>query len=124
MSNNRNILSQLVTRNCLFSFLMGNACAQSIIFPVSKKSSLIHSSRLSMPQLHQLETPPQEIPQNHSQWRFRPVGSPSEWIEEYRPGGYHPVELGDVFENKYKVVRKLGYGSYSTVWLARDTSWV
>ncbi|KAJ6190004.1 hypothetical protein N7519_000025 [Penicillium mononematosum] len=39
---------------------------------------------------------------------------------DYRPGGYHPVALGDVFNCQYKVIRKLGEGSYSTVWLARD----
>jgi serine/threonine-protein kinase SRPK3 len=31
------------------------------------------------------------------------------------------VRIGDVFNNgKYRVLRKLGYGIYSTVWLARD----
>ena len=82
-----------------------------------------------MPQLQltracQLEAPPRELPENRSQWRFRPMTAATEWIEEYRPGGYHPVELGDVFEHKYRVMRKLGHGAYSTVWLARDTSWV
>ena len=38
----------------------------------------------------------------------------------YHPGGYHPVHLGDVFNDRYVIVRKLGYGQYSTVWLARD----
>ncbi|RAL13843.1 serine protein kinase [Aspergillus homomorphus CBS 101889] len=53
--------------------------------------------------------------------RFKPVTLPCEWAEDYRPGGYHPVVLGDVFNNgQYKVIRKLGEGSYSTVWLARD----
>lgn len=41
-------------------------------------------------------------------------------LDRYRPGGYHPVHLGDVFNDRYMVVRKLGYGQYSTVWLARD----
>lgn len=40
--------------------------------------------------------------------------------DRYRPGGYHPVHLGDVFNDRYVVVRKLGYGKYSTVWLAQD----
>ena len=37
----------------------------------------------------------------------------------YKPGGYHPVHLGDIYQ-RYKVIHKLGFGSYSTVWLARD----
>ena len=44
----------------------------------------------------------------------------TERIRLYRPGGYHPVELGDKFYNRYVVEHKLGYGGYSTVWLARD----
>lgn len=40
--------------------------------------------------------------------------------ERYCPGGYHPVHLGDVFDDKYVIIQKLGYGQYSTVWLARD----
>ena len=38
-------------------------------------------------------------------------------VEDYCRGGYHPVKIGDVFENKYKVLRKLGWGHFSTVWL-------
>ena len=42
-------------------------------------------------------------------------------LEEYRSGGYHPIRLGDEFsDGRYHVIHKLGYGSYSTVWLARD----
>ncbi|KAJ2966941.1 hypothetical protein NQ176_g9907 [Zarea fungicola] len=53
--------------------------------------------------------------------RFKPIYSPCEWIEDYRPGGYHPVHLGDLFNNgQYRILRKLGDGSFSTVWLARD----
>ncbi|POR39117.1 Uncharacterized protein TPAR_00676 [Tolypocladium paradoxum] len=40
-------------------------------------------------------------------------------IARYCQGGYHPVRIGDLFNNgRYKVARKLGYGVYSTVWLA------
>lgn len=65
-------------------------------------------------------TPPPRAP-NDNEWRFKNITLPCEWVEDYRPGGYHPVHLGDVFnDDQYKVIRKLGEGSYSTVWLARD----
>jgi serine/threonine-protein kinase SRPK3 len=42
-------------------------------------------------------------------------------IQLYRPGGLHPVSIGDVLaKGRYKVLHKLGYGRSSTVWLARD----
>ncbi|KAJ1735593.1 serine/threonine protein kinase, CMGC [Coemansia biformis] len=48
-------------------------------------------------------------------------GMEEEDIEDYRKGGYHPVTIGDVFSGqRYKVVRKLGWGHFSTVWLAYD----
>lgn len=46
----------------------------------------------------------------------------TEEVERYEPGGYHPVHLGDFFENRYRVVHKLGSGGFSTVWLVQDES--
>ncbi|KAJ5102655.1 Srpk [Penicillium argentinense] len=43
-----------------------------------------------------------------------------ERLENYRPGGYHPIQIGDLLHGRYQVVHKLGYGSYSTAWLASD----
>lgn len=43
-----------------------------------------------------------------------------EEVGRYCPGGYHPVRIGDRLHARYRVVHKLGHGSYSTVWLARD----
>lgn len=43
-----------------------------------------------------------------------------ERMEYYQQGGYHPVQIGDCFHNRYRVVHKLGHGTYSTIWLARD----
>lgn len=42
--------------------------------------------------------------------------------EDYVKGGYHPVSIGETYNNgRYVVVRKLGWGHFSTVWLSRDT---
>eukprot|EP00095_Tigriopus_kingsejongensis_P008551 maker-scaffold989_size72935-snap-gene-0.10 protein:Tk08551 transcript:maker-scaffold989_size72935-snap-gene-0.10-mRNA-1 annotation:"srsf protein kinase 1-like" len=40
--------------------------------------------------------------------------------KDYMKGGYHPVKIGDLFHNRYHVVRKLGWGHFSTVWLCWD----
>jgi hypothetical protein len=34
--------------------------------------------------------------------------------------GYHPVMVGDMLKDRYHIVDKLGFGGYSTVWLAQD----
>ncbi|KAI4229028.1 MAG: hypothetical protein L6R36_001176 [Xanthoria steineri] len=50
------------------------------------------------------------------------VTAEEEDSEDYCKGGYHPVTVGETFrEGKYIVVRKLGWGHFSTVWLSRDT---
>ncbi|KAH9895540.1 protein kinase-like domain-containing protein [Xylariomycetidae sp. FL2044] len=37
-----------------------------------------------------------------------------------REMGYHPITIGQHLNGRYRVVHKLGYGAYSTTWLARD----
>ncbi|KAH8821940.1 kinase-like domain-containing protein [Xylogone sp. PMI_703] len=45
----------------------------------------------------------------------------AESVEKYRPGGYHPVVLGDqLCDGRYTIVHKIGFGGNSTIWLARD----
>ncbi|XP_061429963.1 SRSF protein kinase 2-like [Lethenteron reissneri] len=39
---------------------------------------------------------------------------------DYCKGGYHPVCVGEVYSERYRVVRKLGWGHFSTVWLCWD----
>ena len=51
------------------------------------------------------------------------VGSDNEEQEDvgdYCKGGYHPVKIGDLYAQRYHVLRKLGWGHFSTVWLCWD----
>jgi hypothetical protein len=48
-----------------------------------------------------------------------------EEIRRYRSGGFHLVRLDDTFKDgRYQVRHKLGWGGFSTVWLARDHVYV
>eukprot|EP00053_Salpingoeca_punica_P015993 m.149135 g.149135 ORF g.149135 m.149135 type:complete len:604 (+) comp16850_c0_seq1:145-1956(+) len=58
----------------------------------------------------------------HSHDREESDEESEEDAEDYRVGGYHPVRVGDVFKGRYRVVDKLGWGHFSTVWLAHDSS--
>lgn len=46
--------------------------------------------------------------------------SDDEDAKEYRKGGYHPVKVGEIYNRRYRIEAKLGWGHFSTVWLATD----
>jgi len=57
--------------------------------------------------------------------------SEDEGIQDYKLGGYHPVYIGykfyqliiilrEVIIDRYVVIEKVGWGHFSTVWLAKD----
>ena len=39
----------------------------------------------------------------------------------YKPGGYHPVSVGELYNERYTVLSKLGWGHFSTVWMVHDS---
>ncbi|KXX80345.1 Serine/threonine-protein kinase SRPK [Madurella mycetomatis] len=43
-----------------------------------------------------------------------------EGLPKYKPEHFYPARLGEVFNDRFQIVTKLGYGSCSTIWLARD----
>uniref|UniRef100_A0A7N8XYF2 non-specific serine/threonine protein kinase n=1 Tax=Mastacembelus armatus TaxID=205130 RepID=A0A7N8XYF2_9TELE len=52
-----------------------------------------------------------------------PLGSYEEQEEnpaDYGIGGYYPIDIGEIFVDRYQVVKKLGWGHFSTVWLCWD----
>ncbi len=59
--------------------------------------------------------------------------SEDEGIEDYKIGGYHPAHIGYASEcaiffrerylNRYVILQKLGWGHFSTVWLAKDLTY-
>jgi serine/threonine-protein kinase SRPK3 len=43
-----------------------------------------------------------------------------ETIPDYVASRYYPVRIGEILKDRYQIVGKLGFGTSSTVWLARD----
>ena len=53
--------------------------------------------------------------------QYRPLALDNvEEVENYSLGGFHPTHIGDDILGRYTVIHKLGYGGFSTVWLAKD----
>ncbi|KAJ4933793.1 hypothetical protein JOQ06_006604 [Pogonophryne albipinna] len=84
----------------------------------AKKTSKKQPPTTRARQLTQQEASPQE-PEEPEEI----LGSDDEEQEDpndYCKGGYHSVKVGDLYNGKYHVIRKLGWGHFSTVWLAWD----
>ncbi|XP_075951350.1 SRSF protein kinase 1a [Anarhichas minor] len=84
----------------------------------AKKTSKKQPVNSRARQLLQHEASPQE-PEEPEEI----LGSDDEEQEDpndYCKGGYHHVKVGDRYNGKYHVIRKLGWGHFSTVWLAWD----
>ena len=47
--------------------------------------------------------------------------SEDEGLSSYKVNGYHPVHVGEVLLERYIIMQKLGFGHFSTAWLALDT---
>ena len=65
----------------------------------------------------------EDFPEDGDEEDEEPLGSDDDEQEDsgdYCVGGYHPVKIGDLFHDRYHVVRKLGWGHFSTVWLSWD----
>ncbi|KAF8903368.1 kinase-like domain-containing protein [Gymnopilus junonius] len=60
-------------------------------------------------------------PVKSSQQLVHNIPIEEELLPDYQFQHFYPVKLGQVLDGAYEVVVKIGYGSSSTVWLAKDT---
>ncbi|KAL3477218.1 kinase-like domain-containing protein [Aspergillus californicus] len=54
--------------------------------------------------------------------KLLPVATPveEEHTPHYKPQHFYPVRLYEILNNRYQIAAKIGWGTSSTVWLARD----
>ncbi|XP_038872591.1 SRSF protein kinase 3-like [Salvelinus namaycush] len=91
--------------------------------PLTPKSSLTLKSLTPKPLVDPTPKPPLTIKLSSYPPSPEIFGSDDEEQEnpsEYCIGGYYPVEIGAIFIDRYQVVKKLGWGHFSTVWLGWD----
>ncbi|XP_029910371.1 SRSF protein kinase 2 isoform X1 [Myripristis murdjan] len=98
--------------------------------PKGKKDKTAHHRRPETQQKAPVSAPPPPPPPPPPPEPAGPpepeeeiLGSDDEEQEDpadYCKGGYHPVKIGDLFNGRYHVIRKLGWGHFSTVWLCWD----
>ncbi|KAJ6233984.1 protein kinase superfamily protein [Anaeramoeba flamelloides] len=68
-----------------------------------------------------MTTKPKPKPKpNQKQQQVESSSSEEEDASEYTKGGYHPVKTGEIFNRRFKAICKIGWGYFSTVWLAKD----
>ncbi|XP_077582537.1 SRSF protein kinase 3-like [Stigmatopora nigra] len=68
----------------------------------------------------QVSSPPPPVEAHPTSLELEGSYDEQENPADYGKGGYHPVEIGEIFEDRYQVVKKLGWGHFSTVWLCWD----
>lgn len=88
--------------------------------PMNSKTTASHKTKApTQSKNHQ----PKYQPKPLKTFESDPDDSNSEEDEDgYCKGGYCEVTIGQSFEkNRYTVLRKLGFGHFSTVWLVRDS---
>lgn len=67
-------------------------------------------------------SPPSGQTEIGQDWEYNlpPLPFDHEDLDQYCPGGYCPIAIGDVLGGRYQVVNKLGCGGFASVWLCRD----
>ncbi|KAJ6185768.1 hypothetical protein N7519_007069 [Penicillium mononematosum] len=67
---------------------------------------------------------PPEKPRTLPTTGFRTIGIDQpveeEGLPDYQVHRFYPARLGEVLQNRYQIISKLGFGTPSTSWLARD----
>ncbi|KAF9169086.1 serine/threonine protein kinase, CMGC group [Mortierella sp. AD011] len=105
-----------ISQSVLNAFTDASIVGDEVVFPPNG-SVVVNDSSSSSQQAKQPSSKDLDNDGQHSVY-----SDEEEDMEDYKRGGYHYISVGDVFhEGRYITLRKLGWGHFSTVWLARDT---
>ncbi|XP_070824424.1 SRSF protein kinase 3 [Chaetodon trifascialis] len=122
------LLSSVTFTSSVSPHLPSPVCSSSasLLHPLDSLGPPISLLPMMASATPQLATPPPTLTPPPPELTPPPaqlLGSDDEEQEDpsdYCKGGYYPVKIGDLFNGRYHVVRKLGWGHFSTVWLCWD----
>ncbi|KNG88037.1 putative protein kinase [Aspergillus nomiae NRRL 13137] len=99
-------------------------------FPVHPRLKMPPLSTAITPLLRSLSTVQTPMPNSRDEERPLPTSGfqiidadhlvEEEELPDYKEDRFYPVRLGEIFQDRYQVIAKFGFGSSSTSWLARD----
>ncbi|GLA61934.1 hypothetical protein AtubIFM54640_002467 [Aspergillus tubingensis] len=90
----------------------------SLQWPIT--SSPLHPYQHRHTSSHPSPSPPRTFPTTGYELLNHIPKLEEESLPDYRAERFYPVHIGEVFNSRYQVITKLGFGSSSTVWLCRD----
>ena len=91
--------------------------------PLASARSLSHkapSPRRTLMSSSQWTSNPRDIPISGFEMLDKFTEIEEETLPTYQPHRYYSVQQGEILNERYQVLAKLGYGVTSTVWLGRD----
>ena len=81
-----------------------------------RSRSQIHDAKHGFSRL--FETRPSSPGQPEIVSSVRPIEEETQ--PRYNPEAFYPAKLGEILNDRFKIVAKLGYGMTATVWLGKD----
>lgn len=98
--------------------LPSTSCCRRMSLRSSPRATAVpHQTVLSSPQW---TCTPRVFPTSGFKLLDQSIELEEETLPNYQPEKYYPVNQGEVFNDRYQTLAKIGYGVTSTVWLAKD----
>eukprot|EP01116_Phalansterium_solitarium_P024443 TRINITY_DN8968_c0_g2_i1.p1 TRINITY_DN8968_c0_g2~~TRINITY_DN8968_c0_g2_i1.p1 ORF type:complete len:593 (-),score=228.45 TRINITY_DN8968_c0_g2_i1:352-2130(-) len=99
--------------------MSGSSSATSAVPSAAKKKRKVRKKKVNKAvEIYKQNTADEDSYESDSDEDL--TDSEDEGREGYKKGGYHPVKVGEIYNDRYQVLEKLGWGHFSTVWLCDD----
>ncbi|KAH1722133.1 hypothetical protein KXX60_008495 [Aspergillus fumigatus] len=102
-----------------FTILLPSASCRRRVSPLSSLRTTVVPRRTAMSS-SQWTCTPRTFPTSGFELLDQSIELDEETLPTYRPEKYYPVTQGEVLNDRYQIIAKIGYGVTSTVWLAKD----